>query len=236
MLHLKMSKFAVRCWNAWRTPAGKRINFLTWSARILCIERPIPERHRIIFYLGHLEAFDWNLLQPRLPNAKTFDPDFDRLFRVRDRSGGRRSTLRSALGLARQAQIERYRNRIRTTLDAALMDRNFSDWAAMNLQAAAERRDRAPPDACRDSGVYAASIAVRSKTKRSSSARRQQAGPMRDRDGRDSRRPRPRSGFSRDDRGSFRLGQRIRGDNAVDVPAFVIDRYKVTNGQYLEVH
>ena len=25
-------------------------------------ERPIPERHRIIFYLGHLEAFDWNLI------------------------------------------------------------------------------------------------------------------------------------------------------------------------------
>ena len=23
-------------------------------------ERPIPERHRLIFYLGHLEAFDWN--------------------------------------------------------------------------------------------------------------------------------------------------------------------------------
>ena len=26
-------------------------------------ERPIPERHRIIFYIGHLEAFDWNLLR-----------------------------------------------------------------------------------------------------------------------------------------------------------------------------
>ena len=25
-------------------------------------ERPIRERHRIIFYVGHLEAFDWNLL------------------------------------------------------------------------------------------------------------------------------------------------------------------------------
>ena len=25
-------------------------------------ERPIPERHRLIFYLGHLEAFDWNLI------------------------------------------------------------------------------------------------------------------------------------------------------------------------------
>jgi iron(II)-dependent oxidoreductase len=26
-------------------------------------DRPIAERHRIIFYLGHLEAFDWNLLR-----------------------------------------------------------------------------------------------------------------------------------------------------------------------------
>jgi iron(II)-dependent oxidoreductase len=26
------------------------------------LERPIPERHRILFYLGHLEAFDWNLV------------------------------------------------------------------------------------------------------------------------------------------------------------------------------
>ncbi len=25
-------------------------------------DRPIPERHRIIFYVGHVEAFDWNLL------------------------------------------------------------------------------------------------------------------------------------------------------------------------------
>ncbi len=28
-------------------------------------DRPIPERHRIIFYLGHVEAFDWNLLAQR---------------------------------------------------------------------------------------------------------------------------------------------------------------------------
>jgi hypothetical protein len=26
-------------------------------------DRPIPERHRIVFYVGHLEAFDWNLLR-----------------------------------------------------------------------------------------------------------------------------------------------------------------------------
>jgi len=29
-------------------------------------ERPIPERHRIVFYVGHLEAFDWNLLHDRV--------------------------------------------------------------------------------------------------------------------------------------------------------------------------
>jgi hypothetical protein len=38
-------------------------------------ERPIPERHRIIFYLGHLEAFDWNLIGDR-----PLHPTFDRLF------------------------------------------------------------------------------------------------------------------------------------------------------------
>ena len=42
-------------------------------------ERPIPERHRLIFYLGHLEAFDWNLLSGPLGLA-TNDAAFDRLF------------------------------------------------------------------------------------------------------------------------------------------------------------
>jgi ergothioneine biosynthesis protein EgtB len=42
-------------------------------------ERPVPERHRLIFYLGHLEAFDWNLLAPAL-GLQSHDPEFDRLF------------------------------------------------------------------------------------------------------------------------------------------------------------
>ncbi len=43
-------------------------------------DRPIPERHRIIFYVGHLEAFDWNLLHGSLPGLKPLHPEFDRLF------------------------------------------------------------------------------------------------------------------------------------------------------------
>jgi iron(II)-dependent oxidoreductase len=43
-------------------------------------ERPIPERHRIIFYVGHLEAFDWNLLNESIAGVKSTHPEFDRLF------------------------------------------------------------------------------------------------------------------------------------------------------------
>jgi ergothioneine biosynthesis protein EgtB len=43
-------------------------------------DRPIPERHRIIFYIGHLEAFDWNLLHEAVDGRKTPHPEFDRLF------------------------------------------------------------------------------------------------------------------------------------------------------------
>src|SRR5690242_15691357 len=43
-------------------------------------QRPIPERHRILFYLGHLEAFDWNLLARHAFDLPPFHPEFDRLF------------------------------------------------------------------------------------------------------------------------------------------------------------
>ncbi len=42
--------------------------------------KPIRERHRLIFYLGHLEAFDWNLIGRKTIDAPAFHPEFDRLF------------------------------------------------------------------------------------------------------------------------------------------------------------
>ena len=42
--------------------------------------RPIPERHRLIFYLGHLEAFDWNQLCRWTLGKPGFHPSFDQLF------------------------------------------------------------------------------------------------------------------------------------------------------------
>ena len=43
-------------------------------------DRPIPERHRIIFYIGHLEAFDWNLICRGAFDLPAFHPSFDKLF------------------------------------------------------------------------------------------------------------------------------------------------------------
>lgn len=41
-------------------------------------ERPIAERHRFVFYLGHLDAFDWNLLAAPLGEHRAHP--FDALF------------------------------------------------------------------------------------------------------------------------------------------------------------
>jgi len=45
-------------------------------------ERPIPEWHRVIFYLGHFELFDWNLICRDALGQEPADRNFDELFRV----------------------------------------------------------------------------------------------------------------------------------------------------------
>jgi formylglycine-generating enzyme required for sulfatase activity len=45
-------------------------------------ERPIAERHRLIFYLGHLDAFDWNLLARGVLDLPAFHATFDQLFQA----------------------------------------------------------------------------------------------------------------------------------------------------------
>src|ERR1700733_7988887 len=43
-------------------------------------DRPIPERHRLVFYVGHLEAFDWNLIAGQALSLGPHHMEFDRLF------------------------------------------------------------------------------------------------------------------------------------------------------------
>ena len=92
-------------------------------------ERPIPERHRIIFYRGHLEAFDWNLLQSRLPNTKRFDPGLDHLFAfgIDPVDGGLPSDRPQDWPL--ESQVENYCTRIRETLDTSLAATGLTGWS-----------------------------------------------------------------------------------------------------------
>ena len=47
-------------------------------------DRPIPERHRNVFYLGHLEAFDGNLICRGALAVPSFHPEFDKLSAAAD--------------------------------------------------------------------------------------------------------------------------------------------------------
>lgn len=83
-------------------------------------ERPVPERHRIIFYLGHLEAFDWNLLSDRAFGLKPFHKSFDQLFAFGiDPVGGGLPTDVPA-DWPQRGEIESYCRQVRQTLDNAL--------------------------------------------------------------------------------------------------------------------
>ncbi len=43
-------------------------------------ERPIAQRHRIVFYIGHLEVFDWNVFKDRLLGHESLNSEFEQLF------------------------------------------------------------------------------------------------------------------------------------------------------------
>lgn len=82
-------------------------------------DRPIPERHRLIFYLGHLEAFDWNLLQASL-GLKAFHPSFDKLFAfgIDPPEGALPSDKPS--DWPAEAEVRGYNLQVRDALDARL--------------------------------------------------------------------------------------------------------------------
>lgn len=83
-------------------------------------DRPIAERHRLIFYLGHVEAFDWNLLGRRAFGLRSFNPPFDQLFAFGiDPIGGGLPNDRPADWPARR-DVDRYNTRLRDDLDSAI--------------------------------------------------------------------------------------------------------------------
>ncbi len=191
-------------------------------------ERPIAERHRIIFYLGHLEAFDSNLLRESLGIQST-DPSLDRLFAfgIDPVDGGLPSD--QPADWPAEPQVTQYGRRIRTKLDEALLQKG-SAWdgeenSDVLLHVAIEHRL-----------MHAETFAYMLHRMPFESKRSViQAGTP------DScpfepemiEIPEGRTtlGISRD--GNFGWDNEFER-HLVDVPRFRIDRYKVTNGQFLD--
>ena len=196
-------------------------------------ERPIAERHRIVFYIGHLEAFDWNLFHERVLGLKSFHPEFDRLFAfgIDPVGGGLPADLPSEWPSI--AAVQEYVTKIRSVLDEklaeALADSHppASDGFSLGtlLNVAIEHRLMHA-----ETLAYMLHQLPLDRKVRQIESLDLDAAPVVHRS-------------VEIPAGAVTLGL-PRGDvfgwdneydvHTVDVPAFAIDQYKVTNQQYLE--
>jgi formylglycine-generating enzyme required for sulfatase activity len=182
-------------------------------------ERPIAERHRMIFYLGHLEAFDWNQIGAAHLGLPPLDAALDTLFAFGIDPPPGELPSDAPHDWPTLQQTREYVARARTRLDGLvsrsepeplhiaiehrLMHAETFTYILHNLArehrfpAAAEAAVGAPPPEARFVHIPAG---------------RAQLGRSRG------------SGFGWDN--EF-------GEHAEDVSSFAISRHKVTNGEYL---
>ncbi len=195
-------------------------------------KRPVAERHRLLFYLGHLEAFDWNLFCDRLPGLKAFAPEFDRLFAFGIDPVGDGLPTDAPADWPCVAEIHRYNLRVRETLDAALAhgladaDSPAEESPELMLNVAIEHRlmhaetlayllNRVSPEHKLRPRHIPHTIAPEVAPELVDIP----AGITTLGRARDSH------GFGWDNE---------YGEQSVEVPAFTIDRYPVSNGEYLD--
>jgi gamma-glutamyl hercynylcysteine S-oxide synthase len=193
-------------------------------------DRPIPERHRLIFYLGHVEAFDWNLLAEPLGLTST-NPEFDKLFAfgIDPVGGGLPTDLPG--DWPNIARVEKYNKNVREALDNKLENAEsdslhslIADGTLLNV--AIEHRV-----------MHAETLAY---LLHNMPAERKIPQPVSSADSR----PAPRQYQVRIPEGMATLGQSKRDaafgwDNEFEVqqifvPRFSIDAFPVTNGEYLK--
>ena len=195
-------------------------------------DRPIPERHRIVFYVGHLEAFDWNLLRERAIGVQTFHPEFDRLFAfgIDPVGGGLPTDLPKdwpAVSDVRE-YVAGVRHALDEGLEAGMLSETLREFPlSLLLQVAIEHRlmhaetltymlhqlplDRKTPPQLKPELVLGPGMPAIIEIP---------AG-------------RATLGLRREDPSSFGWDNEYE-ENTVEVPAFSIDQFPITNQQYLE--
>ncbi len=183
-------------------------------------ERPVPERHRFIFYMGHLEAFDWNLVCGKVLGMSSPHQGLDDLFAFGIDPPQGHLPQDQPSDWPSVEEVHRYSTHVRRTLDRLvpevpeqvlhvatehrLMHLETLSYILHNLDPA---RKTVPPQPLQTAG------------------------------------PEPLHKLISIPEGGATLGRRaeegFRWDNecepqVVSVPAFAIDKYKVTNRQFLE--
>jgi gamma-glutamyl hercynylcysteine S-oxide synthase len=183
-------------------------------------ERPIPDRHRIVFYLGHLEAFEGNLLRETVGGMPSFNPAFDRLFAFGIDPVGTALPTDRPEDWPSLPEIYDYNQRLRNQID----ERAVTDTLILNV--AIEHRL-----------MHCETLAYMLHRL-----------PLNQKIGTDLRAPEAtapaHSAMVKVPAGPATLGLSSSSadfgwDNEfeahiVEVPAFAIDKYKVTNAEYLE--
>lgn len=198
-------------------------------------ERAIPERHRIAFYLGHLEAFDGNLLRQAYDLA-SFNPAYDKLFAFGIDPVDGQLPSDAAEIWPRPEPIRAYNGRVRQAVDECLAGTRpivAGHEATVIANMAIEHRL-----------MHAETLAYLLHQLPYRMKRKREEPPA----------PHTRSGVAgaaggasrsiRIPAGSATLGRsRETGlfgwdnefeERVADVPEFAIDEHKVTNGRFLE--
>ncbi|WP_233852592.1 SUMF1/EgtB/PvdO family nonheme iron enzyme [Paraburkholderia sp. HD33-4] len=195
-------------------------------------ERPIRERHRVVFYIGHLEAFDRNLLDQRLFDLPAFAPPLDQLFAFGiDPVGGGFPTDQPADWPSLDA-VRAYATCARRQIDAALdeLGNPTHDEAAVQLlNVAIEHR-------LMHAETLAYMLHQLPLEQKNTALREPVVTRAEQRDGLSSMVSVPAGttvlGMPRE-AGRFGWDNEF-GALGVELPAFEIDRYMVTNGAFLE--
>jgi iron(II)-dependent oxidoreductase len=194
-------------------------------------ERPIAERHRIIFYLGHFEAFDWNLLGRTTLGLEPFNESFDTLFAfgIDAVDGGLPSD--TASDWPDVSEISSYNQRVRKMVDDFLEAVDFEASEDLQnglvFQVAVEHRL-----------MHAETLAymlhwLSLDCKISPATEHEISAPERNVDGK-AEIPAGQATLGQAwDQGGFGWDNEF-SEVINDVPPFVIDLSNVTNGQFLE--
>jgi formylglycine-generating enzyme required for sulfatase activity len=186
-------------------------------------DRPIPERHRNIFYLGHLEAFDWNLICRKTLDLPSFHPEFDKLFEFGIDPPAGRLPEDQPKDWPSVDEVKRYNTHVRQAVIRALTSGDVPEqlwrvaiehrlmhaetFAYMLHNLPADRKIEPPGVAARILGPPVSRAMIEVPAGGATLGRRRG------------------NGFGWDNEFD---------EHTVDVPAFAIDNYKVTNGDYLE--